>query len=149
MSFTLSPRFSDNGVAMPEGKALVLFDGVCNLCNSAVVFIISHDKNDLFLFASLQSEIGQNVSTMAGIRGGEVATIILVAGGRIFTHSTAVFQICRLLGGWYRLLFPLVLVPKFIRDFAYNYIAKHRYLWFGERESCMIPTPELRSKFLA
>ncbi|MAM28858.1 MAG: thiol-disulfide oxidoreductase [Flavobacteriaceae bacterium] len=127
---------------------IILFDGVCNLCNSSVTFVIKRDTNDVFRFAALQEAPGQTLIKKHGIDPAETDSIILVSGDKAYTKSTAALKIARHLGGGYPLLYAFVIVPKFIRNWVYDYVAKNRYRWYGKKESCMIPTPELRSKFL-
>ncbi|HIB47827.1 MAG TPA: thiol-disulfide oxidoreductase DCC family protein [Flavobacteriaceae bacterium] len=127
---------------------IILFDGVCNLCNSSVTFVIKRDTNDVFRFAALQEAPGQALIKKHGIDPAETDSIILVSGDKAYTKSTAALKIARQLGGGYPLLYAFMIVPKFIRNWMYDYVAKNRYRWYGKKESCMIPTPELRSKFL-
>lgn len=127
---------------------VVLFDGVCNLCNSSVNWIIDHDKRNEFRFASLQSEYGQQVINKFNLHGEYLNTVILVDGDTLYTRSAAVLKIAGIIGGVWGLLAVFLIVPAFIRDIVYNFIARNRYRWFGKKESCRIPTPELKSKFL-
>ena len=127
---------------------VVLFDGVCNLCNSSVNWIIDHDKRNEFRFASLQSDYGQQVINKFNLQGEYLNTVILVDGDRLYTRSAAVLKIAGIIGGVWGLLTVFLIVPAFIRDIVYNFIARNRYRWFGKKESCRIPTPELKSKFL-
>lgn len=133
---------------LPKNKKIVLFDGVCNLCNNSVVFIIQHDQKDVFRFASLQSEIGKKLTAERGIDPSEVDSIVLIdPGNAYFVKSSAALEIARELSGysWMRIFLHL---PAWLRDFIYNLIAKNRYRWFGKKEQCMLPTPELKAKFL-
>jgi predicted DCC family thiol-disulfide oxidoreductase YuxK len=129
---------------------VVLFDGVCNLCNSSVLFIIDRDPGAKFRFAAQQSEIGQQLLAEFGIpvSAKTADSIVLIAAGRAFRDSTAVLRIGAGLGGPWRLLSVLRVIPRPIRDLAYTFLATHRYRWFGRTEACRIPTPELRSRFL-
>ena len=129
-------------------KKIILFDGVCNLCNSAVAFLIKRDRRDVFRFAPLQTQRGTHLADHCGIATSELTSIALIDGNRCFTMSSAVLRIARELPR-YRLLYPLVVIPKALRDGAYDFVARNRYRWFGRRESCMIPTPEVQSKFLS
>lgn len=131
-----------------NSKGVVLFDGVCNFCNSSVNFIIRHDKKDFFRFTPLQSEIGMKISEKYNLDSGNLKSVILVEKGRIYTKTTAALRIAKQLSGGWPLLYAFIIVPAPIRDVVYNIIAKYRYKWWGERESCMIPTPEIRKKFL-
>jgi len=127
---------------------IILFDGVCNLCNGAVTYIIKRDKKNLFKFAALQSEIGQQLISKFNIDTSKVDSIILIDGEKHYEKSSAALRIAKYLSGAYPLLFGFMILPKFIRNAVYDYIAKNRYKWFGKKESCMIPTAELKSKFL-
>ena len=127
---------------------IILFDGVCNLCNSSVNFIIDHDKDDVFKFASLQSESGQELLKMNNLETENFDSIIFSDNGRIYTQSTAVLRIVKDFPGLWKILYAFIIVPPFIRNFLYDFIANNRYKWFGKKDSCRIPTPELKSKFL-
>lgn len=127
---------------------IVLFDGVCNLCNGAITYIIKRDKKDVFKFAALQSKIGLELISKFNIDTTKVDSIILIDGEKHYEKSSAALRIAKHLSGGYPLLFGFIIVPKFIRNSVYDYIAKNRYRWFGKKESCMIPTVELKSKFL-
>ncbi|MBO2545106.1 thiol-disulfide oxidoreductase DCC family protein [Salegentibacter agarivorans] len=134
---------------IPKDKKIVLFDGVCNLCNSAVTFIIEHDKKDVFRFASLQSEIGRKLVEERGMDPEELDSIVLIDPGvAYYRKSTAALEISRELSGGYSLLKNFLFIPESLRDGIYNFVANNRYKWYGKKESCMIPTPELKSKFL-
>ena len=135
--------------AVSAVKPIILFDGVCNFCNGAVLFVIRHDKSARFTFVSLQSTFGQEKLKQFGLSSDELSTIVLLNKGRIFTKSSAALEIARHLDGLWP-LFPLLkIVPSRVRDFAYDFIARNRYRWFGKREACMIPTPKLKSRFLS
>ena len=123
---------------------IVLFDGVCNLCNGAVRFILARDPQARFHFASLQSEAARR------LLGGEgpAETIVLLEAGKSYTKSTAVLRIARHLRFPWPLLYAFAAAPRPLRDLVYDWVARHRYAWFGKRESCMAPTPELRERFM-
>lgn len=125
---------------------IILFDGICNLCNGTVQFIIKHDPNEYFRFASLQSKAGSRLVKEFELQGA-LNTVILIENGKHFEKSDAVLKIARRLGGW-KLLTLFWILPKPVRDFVYDLIARNRYNWFGKRESCMIPTPENEKRFL-
>lgn len=127
---------------------IILFDGVCNLCNSSVIFAIKRDRNDLFRFAALQSEVGEKLVSKYNIDTSKTDSIIIIDGEKYFEKSSAALHIAKHLSGGWPLLYAFIILPKFIRDSVYNYIAKNRYKWYGKKESCMIPTPELQAKFL-
>jgi len=134
---------------LPKNKKIVLFDGVCNLCNDAVLRIIKNDKKDVFRFASLQSDIGKKLVEERGLDPEELDSIILIEPGvAYYRKSTAALEISRDLSGGYSLLKNFLFIPENLRDGIYDYIASNRYKWFGEKEQCMIPTPELKAKFL-
>lgn len=133
----------------PEGKKIILFDGVCNLCDGAINFIIKHDKKDVFRFASLQSELGKKLRSDRGIDPEALESMLLIEPGvAYYQKSTAALEISKDLSGGYSLLKHFLFLPEGFRDGIYNFIAKNRYKWFGKKDSCMIPTPELKAKFL-
>lgn len=133
---------------MKEGKHIVLFDGVCNLCNGAVLFIIKRDKKDRFRFAALESDLGKELLARHNIDPSKIDSIVLISGDSAFAKAGAALRIAKHLTGLWPLLYSLVIIPKFIADAVYDFIARNRYKWFGKKDSCMIPTPELKSKFL-
>lgn len=133
---------------IPENKKIVLFDGVCNLCNKAVTFIIEHDKKDVFRFASLQSEIGEKLTQERGIDTTKVDSIVLIdPGNAYFVKSSAALEISKHLSGYSWVRF-FSFLPEVFRNFVYDIVAKNRYDWFGKKDNCMIPTEELKGKFL-
>jgi predicted DCC family thiol-disulfide oxidoreductase YuxK len=128
---------------------VILFDGVCNLCNSSVNFIIDRDTKNEFRFAALQSEVGQRLlSSMPAASLKDFDSVVLIEGDRIYKKSTAALRIARSLKGIWSWLYIFILIPRFLRDPIYNLIANNRYRWFGKKDSCRIPTAELRSRFL-
>jgi predicted DCC family thiol-disulfide oxidoreductase YuxK len=133
---------------MNEKHAIVLFDGVCNFCNERINFIIRHDKKDYFRFAALQSDIGKKILADHGIEMADPDTFILVENGKTYDRTTAALRIVKHLDGLWPAMYAFIIVPAFLRDIVYRIIAKNRYKWWGERESCMMPTPEVRKKFL-
>ncbi len=133
---------------LPKDKKIVLFDGVCNLCNGLVQFILLRDPKGYFHFASLQSDFGQQKMVEFGLDPKRLNTVILIESDNIYTHSDAPLRIARQLPGLWSLLYIFVVIPKFIRDPIYNWVARNRYLWFGKRESCMLPRPEWKERFL-
>ena len=134
---------------LPEGKKILLFDGVCNLCNSSVQYVIKRDKKDEFRFVALQSELGQKVIKHIGISNLNIDSIVLYLPGIAYYYkSSAVIEISKLLQGFFNHGMLFRLVPSALRDVLYDYIARNRYKWYGKKESCMIPTPELKAKFL-
>ena len=129
-------------------KPIILFDGVCNLCDSAVQFIIRRDKKNTFLFASLQSEMGQRILAQYNFPVDELNSFILVENNKAYTRSTGALKVVKKLKGLWPLLYGFMIVPKFIRNWVYNWVGRNRYKWFGKKEECMIPTPELKARFL-
>lgn len=129
-------------------NAVVLFDGVCNLCNGSVQFIIKRDKANQFHFAALQSEFGQIQLLRLGIPVTSLQSIVLVKGDQFYQRSNAVLEIAWMLGGFWSLFYFFKIIPRFIRDWVYNGIANNRYRWFGRQDQCMIPTPALKARFL-
>lgn len=133
----------------PQDKKIILFDGVCNLCNNAVQYVIKHDKKDIFLFAPLQGATGQEFINDRGIDTTKIDSIILIEPNiAYYVKSTAALKIGKNFGGIYKLLEVLEWVPGVFRDGIYDLIAKRRYNWFGKKDACMVPTPELKAKFL-
>jgi len=128
--------------------SIILFDGVCNLCNGAVQFVIKRDNKNRFLFASLQSEEGKQILEDNNFPANKSDSFLLVEDGKVYERSTAALRVLKNLSGLRSLLYGFIIVPKFIRDSVYNWIAKNRYQWFGRKDECMIPTPELKAKFL-
>jgi predicted DCC family thiol-disulfide oxidoreductase YuxK len=127
---------------------VILFDGICNLCNRSVQLVIKHDKKRLFRFASLQSSFGESVLKRYNLPADTFNSFILLVNNKIYTRSTAALLVAKRLSGLIKLLYGFIIVPKFIRDFVYDVIAKNRYKWFGKKEACWIPTPELKELFL-
>jgi len=135
---------------IPEpAHPLVLFDGVCNLCAGVVRFVIERDREARFRFAPLQSELGRALQREHGIDPDALATFVLIDAEGAATRSTAVLRILRGLGAPWRWLYPLRFVPRPLRDALYGVVARNRYRWFGRRDDCLVPTAELRSRFLA
>lgn len=130
------------------GNKIVLFDGVCHLCQWSIQFIISHDPQRDFYFASLQSEIGKELLKSNDLSEHDVSSVVLIENGRIYTGSTAALRIAKQLTFPWRLLYGFIIVPRFIREPIYNYIAKNRYRWFGKDDVCFMPTQEFKSRFL-
>ncbi len=128
-----------------KGKSVILFDGVCNFCTASVIFIIKRDPAGKFKFASLQSEYANNI---LGSVEHAMDTLLLVEEGKLYKESTAALRIARDLKGGWKLLYAFIVIPKFLRDSVYRLIARNRYNWFGKKDQCMVPTPELRDRFL-
>ena len=132
-----------------ETAPVLLFDGVCNLCEGSVRFILKRDPRGIFRFASLQSQAGQALLKRFQLPTDDFDTMVLIEQDRVFTQSSAALRVAK------RLTFPwpffaiFWVVPRFLRNFFYRIIARNRYRWFGKKEACLIPTPELRSRFLS
>ncbi|MFY7729644.1 MAG: thiol-disulfide oxidoreductase DCC family protein [Flavobacterium sp.] len=134
---------------LPRDKKIILFDGVCNLCNSTVQFLIKHDKKDVFRFVALQSDLGQQITAYIGIDTSKVDSIIVYEPGKAYFYKAeAALEIASAIGGIYSLLAVFKVVPKSISNAVYDYIARNRYKWYGKKEACMLPTPEIKAKFL-
>jgi len=128
---------------------LVLFDGVCNFCNSSINFVIDHDSQKRFKFASLQSEVGQQYLAQFSRNKKDFDSVLLVKNGRVFEKSDAALHIARHLDGAWKWLYFLRWVPRVVRDRIYDLVAKNRYRIFGKSDACRLPNPELRERFLA
>lgn len=129
-------------------EAIVLFDGVCNFCNSSVNFIIRRDKEGYFKFAPLQSDVAGELLADKDVDREETDSIILIEEGEVFLYSTAALMIARKLDGNWPLFYAFIYIPAPIRDFFYKQFAKRRYKMFGKKDQCMIPTPAMRARFL-
>lgn len=128
---------------------VLLFDGVCNLCNSAVQFCIKNDATGKIKFTPLQSDYGQHYLKKFDLDTEDFDTVVLVSNEQHYTKSDVPLQLAKHFDGWYwRLFLIFYIIPKFIRDAVYDFIAKNRYRWFGKKESCMMPTPDLKQRFL-
>lgn len=127
---------------------IVLFDGVCNLCNSSVQFLIEHNAKKTLQFSSLQSNFGQQFLKERNLALTDFESIYYYRNNTLYSHSSAILEIVKELDGFYPYLSVLKIVPKFIRDRVYRWISKNRYKWFGKQESCWLPTAELKSRFL-
>lgn len=134
---------------LPKNKKIILFDGVCNLCDASVQFIIKHDKKDIFRFVALQSDLGQKIIIHIGIQNQNIDSIILYEPGvAYYFKSSAALQIAKNLGGFFHFGTLFKIIPTGLRNLLYDYVAKNRYKWYGKKESCMIPTAKLKAKFL-
>jgi len=131
-----------------ENKSIILFDGVCNLCNNSVQFIIKRDQKNQFLFSSLQSDACQDILLQFQLKNSKLRSIVLIENGVIFEKSTAILKIVRHLPNFWKLNYAFIIVPKFIRDFIYTIIANNRYKWFGKTDTCMLPNKEIQKYFL-
>ncbi|MCF7823329.1 MAG: thiol-disulfide oxidoreductase DCC family protein [Candidatus Marinimicrobia bacterium] len=132
-----------------EKHPLIIFDGICNLCTASVQTIIKRDPSSIYQFANFQSPAAQAILSQFPSDVSGLDSIVLVTGSQILTKSDAVLQICRSLSGFIRYLYVFRVLPKSLRDWLYDWIARNRYHWFGSREKCMIPTQELEDRFLS
>lgn len=128
-------------------ERIILFDGVCNLCDSSVQFIIKRDPEGKFKFASLQSGIGQELLKKHGLKS-TINSFVLIENGKVYVKSGAAIRICKQLYGLWKMSTVFLVIPPFIRDSLYGVIAKNRYKWFGKKESCLLPSPEWKNRFL-
>ena len=128
---------------------IILFDGVCNFCNSAVNFVIRRDKKGAIFFTPLQTDAGQKLLQQYNLPTNDMHSFVFIDEGKAYTRSTAALQVCRYLRGLWPLCYSFIIVPKFIRDGIYNWTARNRYKWFGVRQQCMIPSPEIKARFLS
>jgi predicted DCC family thiol-disulfide oxidoreductase YuxK len=136
-------------INLPKHKKLILFDGVCNLCDASVQYIIKHDNKDIFRYTALQSEVGQEIINKFNIDISKTDSILLYSEEKGISYkSTAALKIASNLGFPINIMVIFLIVPAFIRNWVYDFIAKNRYNWYGKKDECMIPTPELKSKFL-
>ena len=134
---------------LPKGKKIILFDGVCNLCDASVHYVIKHDKNDLFRFVALQSDLGQVILKHIGINPIHIDSIILYEPEVAYYYkSSAALEIAKGLEGIFTLATLFQILPTVLRDYVYDYVAKNRYKWYGKKEACLVPSPELLAKFL-
>lgn len=137
-------KISENLVKHP----ILLFDGVCNFCNDTVQFVIKRDKKGIVHFAPLQSDFGQSQLRKAKLPTNDLKTLIFIENGQIYTKSSGALKLSKYLGSIWPLAYILILIPKPIRDFGYDFVARNRYKWFGKQEACMLPSPEVRERFL-
>ncbi len=129
-------------------KTILLFDGECHLCNSAVMFILKKEKNEHLFFTSLQSKTGIDILNHYSINTNKLESLVLIENNKAYIKSTAAIKLTKYLKGLYPLTICLLLIPKILRDIVYDYIAKNRYRWFGKSNSCIIPTEKTMKRFL-
>lgn len=127
---------------------IILFDGICNFCNAAVNFTIKKDKKKQIKFAAFQSEAGRKILLQYGLPADDLRSFIFIEHGKVYTRSTAALRVCKYLNGAWPLCYALLIIPGFIRNAAYDLIARNRYKWFGAKENCMMPTPDIKARFL-
>ena len=130
------------------GQPIILFDGVCNFCNNTVNFVIRRDPKSIFKFATLQCTVAQQILKSHRLDNAEMNSFVLIENDKIYIKSTAALRVCRRLKGLWPLMYGFIIVPKLIRNGIYNWIAKNRYTWFGKKEACMIPSPDVSARFL-
>lgn len=129
-------------------QPIILFDGVCNLCSSSVQFVIRRDPQHHFRFASLQSNTGKQILEQFNLSTSDLSSFILLENGKIYTRSTGALKVAKQLSKGWTLLYGFIIIPAFIRDAVYQFIAKNRYKWFGKKTACWVPTKELEQLFL-
>lgn len=134
---------------LPKDKKIILFDGVCNLCDATVQRVIENDKKDVFRFAAIQSEIGEEIINHIGIDTAKTDSIILYEPGHAYYYKAeAAMKIAKQMGGWFSIVGWFSFLPEWISNGVYDYVARNRYKWYGKKNECMIPTPEMKAKFL-
>lgn len=129
-------------------KSIILFDGICNLCNASVQFVIKHDKKQQFLFASIQSDASVKLLLQHNNKINSLNSIVLIEGDKTYKKSTAVLRIARKLGGLWKFFYAFILIPEFLRDKIYDLIATYRYKWFGKRDKCVLYIPSHKNRFI-
>ncbi len=134
---------------LPRDKKIILFDGVCNLCDNTVQYIIKHDKKDVFRFVQLQSALGQEIVKYIGVDTSKTDSIILYQPGHSYYYKAeAAMKIAKELGGFVSALSLFSFLPDWLTNSVYDYVARKRYKWYGKKDECMLPTPEMKAKFL-
>ena len=135
--------------SLPKNKKIILFDGVCHLCNASVEFVIQHDKKDIFRFVAIQSDLGTAIIKHIGIDSKNIDSIVLYEPGVAYYYkSTAALEIVKDLSGLFHYASLFRIIPTFLRNPIYDYVATNRYKWYGKQDSCMIPKPEMENRFL-
>ncbi|PZX50170.1 thiol-disulfide oxidoreductase DCC family protein [Algoriphagus chordae] len=134
---------------MTQAKSIIFFDGVCNLCNASIDFVIQRDTKDHFLVGALQEDLSKEILSQYDVREDYLDSLVLLEKGKIHYKSTAALKIARQLSGLWPLLYPLIFIPKILRDPIYNWIGSNRYRWFGKKSTCRLPTAAEKSKFLS
>lgn len=133
---------------MDSHQKIILFDGVCNLCNKSVQFVLAHDRKQQFVFGSLQGKVGTAYLEQFKLPSNDLSSFLLVDEGILYTQSTAALRVLKQLGGGWQLLYAFIVVPRFIRDAVYDWISRNRYKWFGKMDSCWLPSPQWKNRFL-
>jgi len=139
---------TEDALAESDTHPILLFDGVCNLCNGAIQFVIPRDPGGTLRFAPLQSDLGETVRAAAGLSTDDLETVVLVDDGMAYTKSDAAIRVGEHLGGVYRLLSLGRLLPRGLRDRIYDFVAEHRYDWFGKKDQCMVPDGDVSDRFI-
>jgi len=139
---------TEDALAESDNHPILLFDGVCNLCNGAIQFVIPRDPGGTLRFAPLQSDLGETVRAAAGLSTDDLETVVLVDDGMAYTKSDAAIRVGEHLGGVYRLLSLGRLLPRGLRDRIYDFVAEHRYDWFGKKDQCMVPDGDVSDRFI-
>ena len=134
---------------MTDYKSIIFFDGVCNLCNASIDFVIQRDKKNHFLVGALQEDFSRKILSKFEVKESYLDSLVLLEKGKIFYKSTAALKIARNLSGFWPAFYPLILIPTFLRDPIYDWIGSNRYRWFGKKDTCRLPTPEEKAKFLS
>ena len=132
---------------LPSDKQIILFDGVCNLCDKFVQFVLRRDEEAQFVFAALQSTIGQELLKKYNLEN-SLKTVVLISDGKAYIHSDVALKVGQTLGGWLKITYLFYLIPRFIRDIIYNWIAANRYRLFGKQDYCIMPKAEWKTRFL-
>ena len=141
------PHMEEPATKTPQ-NGVILFDGVCNFCNSSINFVMDREPSGFFKFGALQSEEGIALLKKAGYQSEYLDSVLLLQDGHVYRDSEAALRITRKMTGLWPLIFGFIIVPRVIRDAVYNWIARNRYRWFGKMDSCRMPTPEIRSRFI-
>jgi predicted DCC family thiol-disulfide oxidoreductase YuxK len=131
-----------------EQLQIVYFDGVCNLCEGTVQFLLRRNKKKNLLFASLQSNAGQKMLSQFGLPLNNFNSFVFVENGKLYQRSTGALRVTKYLSGMWPMLYAFIIIPSFIRSAVYDYIARNRYKWYGQKNECWVPTPELKQRFL-
>lgn len=131
-----------------KNKTILLFDGYCNLCHSSVQFVLKHEKNSDLYFTSLQSPTGIEILNHYSINPKEIDSLVLIEKNKAYIKSSAALRVSKYLKGLYPICFSLLIIPSFIRNWVYDYVAKNRYKWFGKMDNCLVPDGNLLKRFL-
>ncbi|HRB30224.1 MAG: thiol-disulfide oxidoreductase DCC family protein [Chitinophagaceae bacterium] len=133
---------------MVSSSPIILFDGICNLCNRSIQFVIKHDKEKVYRFAAFQSKAGQKLLQQYNLPLKQYSSFLLIENNKAYSQSTAALKVAKNLSGPVKLAVVFNIVPAGIRNIVYNFVARNRYQWFGKKRSCMVPTQDLKARFL-